>query len=77
MLLQLKHFEAVINLQPIKKDKPHAAKLHAKLQSPIIITKKHRLELNRILTLLKKVKEVNQINNHCTQICVYLKAPSK
>ena len=69
----------MVNLQPIEvknKNLTSVAEPHTEPQTPTT-SAEHRPGVSKFLTLPKEVKDANQADDLCTQICAYLKAPSK
>ena len=59
MLLLLKRFEHVVNLQPIEKNAEPRRKLPG-------TSAKHRPDVSKLSTLPEKIKKANQTDNLCT-----------
>lgn len=90
-LLPLKHFKYAVDLQPIEVKNRNLlsvgifnehitsaadfSKLYEKLHN--ISIEKHKPSISKYLTFSEDIKNENQNDKLCTQICIYLKAPSK
>ena len=73
ILLPTEHFEHTANLQLIKHGED--VELHAEPRATS--AEENKLTLTEFLTLSEEVKEANQTDGLCIQICAYSKPPSK
>ena len=77
MLLPPKHFEYAINLQPIAKDAKNAKPQipNENMTNALDLAEPHAK--HSTVTLSEEVQNANRIDDLCTRICAYLKAPDE